>query len=260
MNSGGNDLSENYKFKELGDSYDSMVERIKRLVSKFGHTALIVNRLDYYGNSIPVGAFCYAISFILCGFYRCKVYNGYDSPHSFIFSILLFFGGIGQITAGFLEFIKGRAFPSTIYITYGFYCISYYIHLIWIHKFESLFFDEIYSNYSNKGPICAFFGGWMFISLVVVIGSFKTNAFFLAQSIVTFVFFLLMCIGEGTQKDGVRRNAAGILEVISGFLSLYIFLNQLINEQFRRNILPAFPLNNENEIDITPENSTPGAN
>ena len=35
--------------------------------------------------------------------------------------------------------------------------------------------------------------------------------------------------------------------------SLYIFLNQLINEQFRRQILPSIALEKDNEIDIIEE-------
>ena len=46
------------------------------------------------------------------------------------------------------------------------------------------------------------------------------------------------------------RQAAGILQIIAGFISLYICINQLVNEQFRKQFLPAVPLQKDNEIDI----------
>ena len=46
------------------------------------------------------------------------------------------------------------------------------------------------------------------------------------------------------------RHSAGILQVIAGFISLYICINQLINESFRYQLLPSIPFQPDNEIDI----------
>ena len=35
---------------------------IEYLINKLENKPIVVNRLDYYGNSIPLGAFCYAVS------------------------------------------------------------------------------------------------------------------------------------------------------------------------------------------------------
>ena len=92
----------------------------RRLFDKMGREYITCNSLDYFGNAIPLGSFCYAIAFIIYGFYRCKVYKVNDT---FLWSIILLFGGIGQCTAGFLEYCKGRSFPHALYLTYGFYCL-----------------------------------------------------------------------------------------------------------------------------------------
>ena len=116
-------ISEDQKLKDeyiTTRDYDMDVEYIKRLVHKFGYTAIIANRLDYYANSIPLGAFCNALAFILYGFQRCGVYKANDS---FLWGLILLFGGIGQATAGFFEFLKGRSFPAALYLTNGFYCV-----------------------------------------------------------------------------------------------------------------------------------------
>ena len=68
------------------------------LLYKINNYALLVNKLDYYGNAIPLGTFCYAISFILYGFLECKVHK---TENRFFYLILLLFGGFGQIIASF---------------------------------------------------------------------------------------------------------------------------------------------------------------
>jgi succinate-acetate transporter protein len=87
----------------------------KDLLNKIQNSPVIVNRLDYYPNSIPLGSFCFAVSFILYGFYESKVHASEDN---FLYVVIFLFGGIGQLTAGIFEFIKSRTFPATLYITY----------------------------------------------------------------------------------------------------------------------------------------------
>ena len=51
------------------------IDNIRQLLYKLERTPIFVNRLDYFGNSIPIGAFCNAIAFIIWGFQTCKVLN-----------------------------------------------------------------------------------------------------------------------------------------------------------------------------------------
>lgn len=229
---------------------ESDIENIIKFTQKLGYTQIIVNNLDYTGNSIPFGAFCNAVSFILYGFYRCKTYSTNDT---FLWGVILLFGGLGQITSGFLEFIKGRTFTSTLYLTYGFYCLSnYYIYIIPL-KFSK--FNIFGINYDNNN-LCAFYGAWAFISLPITFASIRVNFFYNLQCEATSAFFILRCFGEGFGTYGVVRHSAGILQAIAGFLSLYICICQLINEQFGYQFLPAIPFIPDNEIDITKYSKT----
>ncbi len=221
------------------------IENIIRFTQKLGYTQIIVNRLDYYGNSIPFGAFCNAVSFILYGFYRCKTYSTNDT---FLWGVILIFGGLGQITCGFLELIKGRAFPSTFYLTYGFYCLSHYFIYIIPLKFWKF---RIFGLNWDNNTLCAFYGGWAIISLPITLASIKVNFFYLLQCEATTAFFILRCFGEGFGTYGVVRHSAGILQAIAGFLSLYICICQIVNEKYGYQFLPAIPFIPNNEIDIT---------
>ena len=219
----------------------------KRLFAKMGREYLICNRIEYYGNSIPLGAFSYALAFIIYGFYRCKVYRVNDT---FLWAVILLFGGIGQCTAGFLEFCRGRAFPTALYITYGFYCLSHYASYVIPQWFNINHNTSMIYNYTEDS-ICAFYCGWVFISFALLLGSIRTNCLYICQCLSAFGFFLLRAVGEGMGSLGTKRTAAGILQVISGFFSLLVCFSQILNnETFYRPLFPTRPTAQNNEIDL----------
>ena len=68
-----------------------------------------------------------------------------------------------------------------------------------------------------------------------------------------FAFFLLRAIGEGSNSWGTKWHAAGILEAISGFFSLFIGISQILNnETCYRLCFPTCPMSPDNEIDMLP--------
>ena len=218
----------------------------KRLFNKMGREYITCRRVDTFGNAIPLGSFCYAIAFIIYGFYRCKIYRVNDT---FLWSIILLFGGIGQCTAGFLEYCRGRSFPSALYLTFGFYCLSHYAWYTIPSWFDLNGNRSLLYSYSENS-ICAFYSAWLVIVFGLCLASARTNVLYILQCLTAFAFFLLRAIGEGMGSLGCKRNAAGILQAISGFLSLLICMSQILNnETFYRGVFPTCPLSQYNDID-----------
>ena len=205
----------------------------KRLFNKMGREYITCRRVDTFGNAIPLGSFCYAIAFIIYGFYRCKIYRVNDT---FLWSIILLFGGIGQCTAGFLEYCRGRSFPSALYLSFGFYCLSHYAWYTIPSWFDLNGNRSLLYSYSENS-ICAFYSAWLVIVFGLCLSSARTNVLYILQCLTAFAFFLLRAIGEGMGSLGCKRNAAGILQAISGFFSLLICMSQI------------FPLSQYNDID-----------
>ena len=219
------------------------------LFNKFGSGAWIFNRLDFYGNSIILGAMCNALAFILYGFYRCKIYRVNDT---FLWSVILLFGGLGQITAGFLEYCKGRSFPCTLYLCLGFYCLSHYAYYVIPPHFDLNYNTSMYYTYDDTS-MCAFYAGWTFIAFGLLLGSVRSNLLYILQCLALFAFFLLRACGEGCGSLGTKWHAAGILEAISGFFSLFVGISQIINnETCYRICFPTCPCSPDNEIDVLP--------
>ena len=227
------------------------INNIKELLNHLGRSALWVNRLDYYGNSIPIGAFCNAVAFILVGFERVHTFT----KDEFLQGVLLIFGSLGQITCGLLEYIKLRSYSALLYLTLGFYCFSqFFIEDSKERRKNNSFFGMDNGDYEE---IAFYYGAWFIIFLPLVLASLKVNIFFLLQTASTCFFFLFRWIGEKKKKKGIHDYTAGIFQLIAGFTSLYIFAYQIINEQWA--ILPSISLNKENDVDLlfTPEEGTP---
>ena len=103
---------ENNNMPILEDPIDSLLYNINNY-------ALLLNKVDFYGNSIPLGAFYCAISFIMYGFYECNIHKNNDK---FLYIILLLFGGCGKIISNILNILKEEHFDR-IYIFYMEYII-----------------------------------------------------------------------------------------------------------------------------------------
>lgn len=225
--------SNNNKSKEDKSS----IQQIKQLVGSLGYSLIDINRLDYYSNTIPLGAFCNAVTFILYGFQLCHVFG---NKNNFLEGVLLIFGGFGQITTGLLEFIKARAFPSFLYFTYGLFCLSLYFIK-----------SGIFKQSGNHSDMSAFYGAWMIISIPITISSIKINFFYILNTFLTTAFFVIEVIGEGFDEKKLKENTGGVILSIAGFISLYIYLTQIINESMKFPLLPAIPIKPNNEVDIT---------
>ena len=219
------------------------------LYTKFGKEPWIFNRLDFFGNSIIFGAICNGLAFIIYGFFRCKVFR---RKNSFMWAVILCFGGLGQTTAGFLEYCKGRTFPCTVYLCFGFYCFTHYAYYFLMNHFEINYNTTMYYNFDGHS-LAVFYAGWTFITFGMILSAVRSNLIYMLQLFLMFASFLLRAIGEGTNSMYTKRHASGIFEVLSGFFSLYMAISQIINnETCYIMTLPTCPMSPDNEIDILP--------
>ena len=213
-------------------------DKLSQLLYEIKNYSLLVNKVDTYANAIPLGSFCFSISFILYGFYEAKVNKEKDD---FLYYILFLFGGIGQIISGIFEYIKGRTFPANLYLLYGIYFFSIY-YFYYYDTGNPLILDDDIKPF--------FYGSWAVLSFPIFIGSIQSNLFFILQTFFAFAFFIVRCIGEYKNSSKLNELVSGILELVTGFISLYICVSQIINEALKFRAIPSVPMNQENDIDI----------
>ena len=187
-----------------------------------------------YSNSIMIGSFCYSITFISFGIFKSRILS---DEYTNIWSVMLTYGGLGQITAGFLELNKKRQFTSFLYLFYGIYCVIHYLLRILTDRF-------------GEKDLCMFFLTFFLLSIPCIIYSIKINLFFLLQTSFGSLYFLIRCIGEGIVEDILSEQVSGVMQIISGVCSFYIFLSQIFNS-FNYNFnLPTIPFSLYNNIDF----------
>ena len=198
-----------------------------------------------YSNSIIIGAFCYTIAFVPFGIYKSRIL---PDEYTNIWSVMATFGGFGQITAGILELNKKREFTSFLYLIYGVYCLSHYLLRILTDRF-------------GRYDLFMFFLAFFLLSIPAIIYSLKINLFFLLQCISGSLYFLSRSIGEGIIEDIIIEQISGIIQIISGLFSFYIFLSQMLNSPYSNIYIPTFPfcINNidyirEKKVDKKHEN------
>ena len=222
------------KKKKRKSSIKQEENQLDKLITKLQHTQLTVNPCEFYGNSIPLGSFCFSISFILYGLYECKIHATEDK---ILYTTILLFGGIGQITAGIFEYIKMRTIICTIYLMYGLYFLSFF--------FANYYKSIVFNDDCKK----VYFATWAFLTFPICIITYKTNFFYCIQNLTITAFCVIKCIGIASDKKEFRDIIPGILELVSGFVSLYICFGQLLNEHYRFKLFPSSPFFKDNEID-----------
>ena len=181
-----------------------------------------------------IGSFCYSIAFIPFGIFKSRIMS---DEYTNIWSLMVTYGGIGQITAGFLELNKKRQFTSILYLFYGIYSLTHYLLRILTDRF-------------GEKDLCMFFLTFFLLSIPAIIFSVKINLFFLLQTSFGSLYFLFRCIGEGIVEDILSEQVSGVMLIISGVISFYIFLSQIfISFNYNFN-LPTLPFDINNNIDL----------
>ena len=66
----------------------------------------------------------------------------------------------------------------------------------------------------------------------------------------------MRCIGEGINEDILSEQISGIIQLISGVCSFYIFMNQMFNSVINNFYLPTFPFDINNNIDVIKGNKS----
>ena len=209
------------------------IEEKEKILNYIEKSEFIIDTKKYC-NSIMIGSFCYSIAFIPFGIFKSRIMS---DEYTNIWSLMVTYGGIGQITAGFLELNKKRQFTSFLYLFYGIYSLTHYLLRILTDRF-------------GEKDLCMFFLTFFLLSIPAIIFSVKINLFFLLQTSFGSLYFLFRSIGEGIVEDILSEQVSGVMLIISGVISFYIFLSQIfISFNYNFN-LPTLPFDINNNIDL----------
>jgi uncharacterized protein len=155
----------------------------------------------------------------------------------------LFYGGLAQLVAGFLEFRTGNTFGMTAFASYGAFWIS-------LASMVLMEMNKWISAATTQSWLLATLGAWTIFTFVLWICTFRHSKALVWVFTTLLILFGLLDVQVAT--GSVRlQHIAGWEGIFCALTAWYLMAAILINETFGRVILPVGPLEKRAEPVVT---------
>jgi succinate-acetate transporter protein len=180
---------------------------------------------DGIANPAPLGLCAFGMTTVLLNLHNA----GFFEINSMILAMGIFYGGLAQVIAGYIESKKNNTFGLTAFTSYGFFWLSL-VGLIVIPKF----------GWVPKAPDsarCAYFVVWGIFTFFLFFGTLKLNrALQFVFATLTILFFLLAA-QRATGSESIEH-FAGYEGIVCGASAIYAGMANVLNEVYGRTVLP----------------------
>jgi len=150
-----------------------------------------------------------------------------------ILAMGIFYGGLAQVIAGYIEAKKNNTFGLTAFTSYGFFWLSL-VGLIVIPSFG-------WVPKPSDSSMAAYLGMWGVFTFLLFFGTLKLNrALQFVFGTLTILFFLL-AVAHATGNKGLDK-IAGYEGIICGASAIYTGIAQILNELYGRTVWPIGPV------------------
>ena len=177
-------------------------------------------------NPAPLGLIGFGMTTILLNLHNSGIIEGLPTV---IIAMGITIGGVSQVIAGILEFLKNNLFGATAFTCYGFFWLA--LVLVWTFP-TSEGVDP-----TNEFALAWFLLLWGIFTLVMAIGTLKHN---IASRVVFFsltLLFFLLAAADFTLIHEIKV-LAGYVGIFCGASALYNAFGQILNHEFKKTILP----------------------
>lgn len=184
---------------------------------------------DTTANPAPLGLLGFGLTTILLNLHNA----GFFPVNAMIIGMGLFYGGMAQIVAGYMEWKKGNTFGTTAFLSYGFFWLS--LVAIWLLPKLGL------SAAADPVSMSYYLFLWGVLTFTFFIGTLKLNrALQLVFGTLT-ILFMLLALGDYTGSATITK-IAGFEGIICGMLAFYTAVAQVANEVHKKIVLPLGPV------------------
>ncbi len=149
--------------------------------------------------------------------------------NSMILAMGIFYGGLGQIIAGIMEWKKNNTFGTTAFTSYG---------LFWLSFVGLSVMPEIgWAEASSSIAMACYLFMWGLFTLGLFIGTLRiSRALQVIFASLTALFWLL-ALGNFTGNASTLV-FSGYVGIFCGLSAIYTALAQVLNELYRKELLP----------------------
>ena len=180
--------------------------------------------VDTTANPAPLGLLGFGMTTVLLNLHNAGIFN----LGSMILAMGLFYGGLAQIFAGWMEWKKGNTFGLTAFTSYGLFWETL-VFLILMPKWG-------WFNPAEEGAMVAYLFMWGLFTFAMWIATFKHNKALQVVFGTLVILFWLLAIGDATGSIAIKT-IAGWEGIICGLSAIYLAFAQILNETYGRIIL-----------------------
>jgi len=146
----------------------------------------------------------------------------------------LFYGGLAQLVAGFLEFRTGNTFGMTAFASYG----AFWISLAGMVLMEM---NKVIRPEASKGWLLTTLIAWSIFTFVLWIGTFKHNKALIWVFTTLIILFVLLDVAVWTGNKTITH-IAGWEGIFCACTAWYLMAALILNDSYGRTVLPVGPV------------------
>lgn len=202
-------------------------------------------------NPAPLGLSAFALTtFVLSCSNAGFIFTKIGAGASIAVGLALFYGGLVQLVAGIHEFRAGNTFGATAFCSYAGFWLAVGVVLLP----PSGLLEALVKEATLSQALAAFFLGWTIFTLLMFLGTLRSNVALMAVFGVLFLTFLFLTIGEmvtasallhygaaGANAGSTWTAIGGWLGIITALLAWYTALAGLLASGKSMFTLPVFP-------------------
>jgi succinate-acetate transporter protein len=157
---------------------------------------------------------------------------GYYSVNSVVLAMGIFYGGLAQVVAGAMEWRKGNLFGMTAFASYGFFWLSF----AFIFLLQSMGLAAA----ASSSALGTYLFIWGLFTFLMFFGTLKMNGALMVVFGTLFILFFLLAAGAWSGNSNINT-FAGYEGIVCGLSAMYASIATLLNEVYKRQVLPVFP-------------------
>ncbi|MGA9121483.1 MAG: acetate uptake transporter [Bacteroidota bacterium] len=180
---------------------------------------------DTTANPAPLGLLAFGMTTVLLNIHNAGIYEF----NAMILAMGIFYGGMAQVLAGYMEWKKKNTFGMTAFASYGFF---------WLVLVALLVMPKLgWADKTSNTGMQWFLTVWGLFTLLMFIGTLRlSRALQFVFASLTILFFLL-AVGEAT-ASAQMTTIAGYEGIICGLSAIYAGIAQVLNEVYQRTVFP----------------------
>lgn len=193
-------------------------------------------------NPAPLGLSAFALTtFVLSSSNAGFIFPSSGAGGAVVVGLALFYGGLVQLIAGIQEFRGGNTFGATAFCSYG----GFWMALGFVLLPPTGIVASLVATKTLAPGLTAFLLGWTIFTLLMFLGTLRSNLATMGVFFFLFLTFLALTIGWGVDTGGSSGTTwiqiGGWLGIVTALLAWYTALAGVLASGKAMFNLPTFP-------------------